>query len=48
MGNMFQFKRDFEKEYCKSRDQELSRRLNPSLLSFNEWLIQNKDQISVE
>jgi len=48
MGNMFQFKRDFEKEYCESRDQELSRRLNPSLLSFKEWLVQNKDLITVE
>ncbi len=48
MGNMFQFKRDFEKEYCESRDQELSRRLNPSLLSFKEWLVKNKDLITVE
>jgi uncharacterized protein YbjT (DUF2867 family) len=48
MGNMFQFKRDFEKEYCASRDQELSRFLNPSLLTFNEWLIQNKDSIPLE
>jgi uncharacterized protein YbjT (DUF2867 family) len=48
MGNMFQFKRDFEKEYCKSRDVELSRLLNPSLLTFHEWLIQNKDLIPLE
>jgi len=48
MGNMFQFKRDFEKEYCKSRDIELSRSLNPSLLSFNQWLDQHKNLISVE
>jgi len=30
MGNMFQYKRDFEKEYCKSRDIELTKILNPS------------------
>ena len=48
MGNMFQFKRDFEKEYCESRDQELSRELNPSLLTFNEWLVQNKDLIAID
>jgi uncharacterized protein YbjT (DUF2867 family) len=48
MGNMFQFKRDFEKEYCASRDQTLSRSLNPSLLTFDEWLVQNKDLIPVE
>jgi uncharacterized protein YbjT (DUF2867 family) len=48
MGNMFQFKRDFEKEYCKSRDLELSRSLNPSLLTFNQWLDQHKNLISVD
>jgi uncharacterized protein YbjT (DUF2867 family) len=48
MGNMFQFKRDFEKEYCESRSLELSRSLNPSLLTFNEWLNLNKDRISTE
>ena len=38
MGNMFQFKRDFEEFYTKSRDVELSRSLNPSLLSFSQWI----------
>ncbi len=48
MGNMFQFKRDFEKEYCKSRDVELSKTLNPSLLTFDQWLNQNKKLIPLE
>jgi len=48
MGNMFQFKRDFEKEYCKSRDVELTRTLNPSLLSFDKWLVQNKKNVPIE
>ena len=48
MGNMFQFKRDFEKEYCKSRDVELTRSLNPSLLTFDKWLDQNKKLIPIE
>ena len=48
MGNMFQFKRDFEKEYCKSRDVELTRTLNPALLTFNKWLDQNKKLIPVD
>lgn len=48
MGNMFQFKRDFEKEYCASRDIELSRSLNPSLLSFDQWLDKYKNIIPVE
>ena len=48
MGNMFQFKRDFEKEYTKSRDIELTRSLNPLLLTLNEFLIQNKNLIPIE
>jgi uncharacterized protein YbjT (DUF2867 family) len=48
MGNMFQFKRDFEKEYCESRDIELTRKLNPSLLNFDTWLRQNKELIPEE
>jgi uncharacterized protein YbjT (DUF2867 family) len=48
MGNMFQFKRDFEKEYCASRDLNLSRSLNPSLLTFNQWLDKYKKLISTE
>jgi uncharacterized protein YbjT (DUF2867 family) len=48
MGNMFQFKRDFEQDYCKSRNVVLSRTLNPSLLNFDAWLMQNKKLISVE
>ncbi len=48
MGNMFQFKRDFEKEYTKSRDIELTRSLDPSLLTLNEFLIQNRSLILTE
>jgi uncharacterized protein YbjT (DUF2867 family) len=48
MGNMFQFKRDFEKEYTKSRDIELTRLLNPFLLTLNEFLIKNKNLIPIE
>jgi uncharacterized protein YbjT (DUF2867 family) len=48
MGNMFQFKRDFEAEYTKSRNIELARALNPDLLSFRQWLDKNKDQIKVD
>ncbi len=48
MGNMFQFKRDFEKEYTGSRDINLSRQLNPLLLTFREWLNKNKGLISIK
>jgi len=45
MGNMFQFKRDFEKEYCGARDLGVARALNPELLTFDEWLARNKSRI---
>jgi uncharacterized protein YbjT (DUF2867 family) len=48
MGNMFQFKRDFEEEYCNSRDIDLARSLNPSLQTFDAWLDKNKDRIPLE
>jgi uncharacterized protein YbjT (DUF2867 family) len=48
MGNMFQFKRDFEEYYTKSRDIDLSRKLNPSLLSFQQWLDKYGSRIPVE
>lgn len=45
MGNMFQFKRDFEKPYRDARSLEFSRSLNPELLTFGQWLAKNKDRI---
>ncbi len=47
LGNMFQYKRDFEREFCGARDLALSRALNPHLLGFEAWLAQNKDQIAL-
>lgn len=47
LGNMFQFKCDFEGDYCAARDVEATRSLNPALLSFDDWLARNKDQIPV-
>ena len=38
LGNMFQFKRDFEDYYSGVRDTEFAKSLNPELLSFNDWL----------
>lgn len=48
MGNMFQFKRDFEADYCGARNLDVSRSLNPSLQSFDAWLDQNKARIPLE
>ena len=35
LGNMFQFKRDFERDFCGARDLEVARALNPSLQTFD-------------
>jgi uncharacterized protein YbjT (DUF2867 family) len=48
LGNMFQFKRDFEASYCAARSIELSRSLNPPLLTFDAWLDGNKARIPIE
>ena len=47
MGNMFQFKADFESLYCGNRPLALSRSLNPKLQTFAQWLAANKDRIPV-
>jgi len=47
LGNMFQFKHDFEDYFCGARDPEVARGLNPGLLSFSQWLARWKDQIPV-
>ena len=48
LGNMFQFKRDFNDDYCAARNLAESRALNPSLLTFEEWLASYKDRIPLE
>jgi uncharacterized protein YbjT (DUF2867 family) len=45
LGNMFQFKRDFEAYYCGARSLDVSRALNPALQTFDVWLARNKDRI---
>jgi uncharacterized protein YbjT (DUF2867 family) len=48
LGNMFQFKQDFETYYCGARNLEIARALNPALQTFDAWLAQNKSRIPVE
>jgi uncharacterized protein YbjT (DUF2867 family) len=48
LGNMFQFKRDFEDDFSGARDPEFARSLNPSLLSFGQWLAENGGRIPIE
>ncbi len=45
LGNMFQFKRDFNDYFTKVRDLGRSRELNPKLQSFDQWLASNKERI---
>jgi len=48
VGNMFQFKHDFQDEYVGVRDLDEARKLNPSLQTFDAWLAENKDRIPIE
>jgi uncharacterized protein YbjT (DUF2867 family) len=48
LGNMFQFKRDFEQDFCGARDVEFSRSLNPALQTFDDWLRLNRGRIPLE
>jgi len=48
LGNMFQFKRDFEAVFCGARSLEFSRAMNPALQTFDAWLDANKASIPVE
>ncbi len=48
LGNMFQFKRDFQQVFCGARNPDVARSLNPSLQTFERWLAQNKSRIPLE
>lgn len=48
LGNMFQFKHDFNEAFVGARDLSLSRKLNPELQSFASWVRANKDRIPLE
>ena len=47
MGNMFQADRDFEKQMLANRSIEETRRLNPSLQTFEQYVQTNKAKIPV-
>jgi len=48
LGNMFQFKRDFQEVFCGARKPDAARTLNPSLQNFDTWLTHNKSRIPLE
>jgi hypothetical protein len=47
LGNMFQFKRDFNDYFVGARDLNFTRSLNPELQTFEEWLAVHKEQIPI-
>ena len=48
LGNMFQFKHDFESYFCGARSVEFSRSLNPALQNFETWAQANKSRIPIQ
>ncbi len=48
IGNMFQFKRDCNEDYCGARSLEFSRRLNPEMQTLEQWLEANVGSVPVD
>ena len=48
MGNMYQFKRDFNDVYVAERDIDEARRLNPELQTLRQWLVGNAGSIPID
>jgi uncharacterized protein YbjT (DUF2867 family) len=48
LGNMFQYKRDFNAEFRRPRDPAFARKLNPELQTYEQWLARNKSRIPLD
>jgi hypothetical protein len=48
LGNMFQFKSEFESYFTGARSLEVSRRLHPKIQTFDQWLARNKERLPLE
>jgi hypothetical protein len=48
LGNMFQFKCEFNDYFCGVRNVADARKLNPALRSFDQWLELNKNKLAVD
>jgi uncharacterized protein YbjT (DUF2867 family) len=48
LGNMFQFKRDFNDYYCGARDLSFGRSLNPEMQTIDQWMAANQAKLKVE
>ena len=46
LGNMFQFKHDFQQVFCGPRDPAVARALNPALQTFEQWAKANKARLT--
>ncbi|MFL6721903.1 MAG: hypothetical protein ACJ8FT_08905 [Sphingomonas sp.] len=47
LGNMFQYKRDFPREFQSPRSVESTRALNPQLQSFSTWATRNASRVPI-
>jgi uncharacterized protein YbjT (DUF2867 family) len=48
LGNMFQFKRDFNDDFRRARPVEFARSLNPELQNFKSWLSRHAKEIPLD
>lgn len=48
IGNMFQFKHDFNDYYCSARNIDFVKSLNPELKSFDDWLKDNAKKLPIK
>jgi hypothetical protein len=45
---MFQFNAEFSDQYCAARNLDVTRKLNPDLHSFDQWLEENVSKIPLD
>ena len=48
LGNMFQYYKEFEKEFSNARDVRIARDLNPALQTFEMWLEENAKRLPLD
>jgi uncharacterized protein YbjT (DUF2867 family) len=48
LGNMFQFKRDFNDDFNGARNESFAKELNPELQDFDKWLSANASSIPID
>ena len=45
LGNMFQYKRDFNEEFTALRDTQRVKKLNPVIQNFEQWVKQHASEL---